>query len=50
LSIAAADYPSSEVSFGFFKFGYLGYHNEADRTVWYDAVAVAPSRIGCLNP
>lgn len=48
--IVASSYPSSDIAFGTFKFGYLGYHNEADRTVWYDAVAVGPSRIGCASP
>lgn len=47
--IAASDYPGTAISFGAFKFGYLGYHNEADRTVWYDDVAVGPTRIGCLE-
>jgi hypothetical protein len=48
--IVASDYPSTAISFASFKFGYLGYHNEADRTVWYDDVAVGPSRIGCEGP
>lgn len=48
--IVASEYPSSAISFGTFKFGYLGYHNEADRAVWYDDVAVAPTRIGCESP
>lgn len=48
--IVASNYPSSAISFATFKFGYLGYHNEVDRTVWYDDVVVAPARIGCAGP
>jgi hypothetical protein len=46
--LVASDYPGSAMNFGVFKFGYQGFHNEADRGVWYDEVAVGPSRIGCL--
>lgn len=48
--LVASNYPSSAISFGTFKFGYVGYHNEADRTVWYDDVAVGPTRMGCAGP
>jgi hypothetical protein len=37
------------MNFAVFKFGYLGYHNEADRGLWYDDIAVAPTRIGCMQ-
>ncbi len=46
--LVAADYPSSAMDFAVFKFGYQGFHNEADRGVWYDDVAVGPTRIGCM--
>ncbi len=46
--IAAPDYPGSAMDFAVFKFGYQGFHNEVDRGVWYDDVAVGPTRIGCL--
>ena len=35
-------------SFTNFRFGYVEY-NGTNRTVWYDDVATAPSRIGCLK-
>ena len=44
--IAASDFPASAIDYGTFKFGYWGFHNEADRGVWYDDVAVGPTRIG----
>ncbi len=48
--LVASDYPGSAMDFGVFKFGYQGFHNESDRGVWYDEVAVGPTRIGCLTP
>ncbi len=45
--LVAEGYPASAMTFTVFKFGYLGYHNEADRGLWYDEVAVGPTRIGC---
>lgn len=50
LLLSTSGYPSSAMSFGIFKFGYWGFHNEADRGVWYDDVAVGPTRVGCLAP
>ena len=40
--------PQAKQSFTNFRFGYVEY-NGTNRTVWYDDVATAPGRIGCLN-
>jgi hypothetical protein len=45
--IDAAEFPDSAYSFTTFKFGYNALHGTT-RSTWYDDVAVAPSRIGCL--
>lgn len=48
LQIDAADYPMTVASpFKFFKFGFNKLHGPA-RAVWYDDVAVGPTRPGCL--
>lgn len=46
-TINATMYPASAVNFTTFKFGYNAFHSTV-RALWYDDVAVAPSRIGCL--
>ena len=38
----------SPLAYQNFSFGFLGFHGPA-RTMWYDDVAVAPSRIGCAQ-
>jgi hypothetical protein len=43
--IDAKNYPTSTQALAYFKFGFDAYHGPA-RQVWYDDVAVAPSRIG----
>lgn len=48
LAISAADYPSAAQAFTRFKFGYNALHFTA-RTVWYDVLAVGPTRPGCLE-
>ena len=40
--------PQAKQSFTNFRFGYVEY-NGTNRTVWYDDVATAPNRIGCLK-
>jgi len=45
--IDAKDYPSTAVAIKNFKFGFNQIHGPA-RKVWYDDVAVAPTRIKCL--
>jgi hypothetical protein len=40
--------PQAKQSFTNFRFGYVEY-NGTNRTVWYDDVAAAPGRIGCLK-
>jgi hypothetical protein len=46
--IDATDYPAAVASaFKFFKFGFNKLHGPA-RSVWYDDVAVGPTRAGCL--
>ena len=45
--IEATDYPAAEKTFSVFKFGYNALHG-TERQLWYDDVAVAPTRIGCL--
>lgn len=48
LQIDATDYPMSVANpLKFFKFGFNGFHGPA-RAVWYDDVAVGPTRAGCL--
>ena len=48
LQIEATDYPMAVASpFQFFKFGFNKLHGPA-RAVWYDDVAVGPTRPGCL--
>jgi len=46
--IDATSYPASSVTgtWNRFKFGFNSYHGPA-RVMWYDDVAVAPTRIGC---
>jgi hypothetical protein len=46
--IDATGYPSSALNLTYFKFGFDAYHGPA-RQVWYDDVAVAPTRIGGCN-
>jgi len=43
--IDAKNYPGSTEALAYFKFGFDAYHGPA-RQVWFDDVAVAPSRIG----
>jgi len=43
--IDATSYPGSTEALTYFKFGFDAYHGPA-RQVWYDDVAVAPTRIG----
>jgi hypothetical protein len=43
--IDAMSYPASSQALTYFKFGFDAYHGPA-RQVWFDDVAVAPSRIG----
>jgi hypothetical protein len=43
--INATNYPASALAFKIFKFGFWTIHGPA-RQVWYDDVAVAPTRIG----
>ncbi|HTQ06142.1 MAG TPA: hypothetical protein VMI54_19910 [Polyangiaceae bacterium] len=43
--IDAMNYPASTEALSYFKFGFDAYHGPA-RQVWFDDVAVAPSRIG----
>ena len=45
--IDAKDYPASASAIKIFKFGFMQFHGP-DRKVWYDDVAVAPTRIKCL--
>jgi len=45
--IDAKDYPASASTIKTFKFGFMQFHGP-DRKVWYDDVAVAPTRIKCL--
>jgi hypothetical protein len=48
VQIEATDYPMTVASpFKFFKFGFNKLHGPA-RAVWYDDVAVGPTRPGCL--
>ena len=46
--INATDYPSATRAFKIFKFGFKSLHGPA-RAIWYDDVAVAPTRIGGCN-
>jgi hypothetical protein len=43
--IDATGYPTSSLNLMYFKFGFDAYHGPA-RQVWFDDVAVAPTRIG----
>jgi hypothetical protein len=43
--IDAKNYPTATQALAYFKFGFDAFHGPA-RQVWYDDVAVAPSRIG----
>lgn len=45
--ITASDFPAATKAFTTFKFGYNAL-NGGVRSTWYDEVAVAPDRIGCL--
>jgi len=47
LQIDAQDYPAGTSAFTTFKFGYNALHGTV-RNTWYDDVAVAANRIGCL--
>lgn len=47
LLINATGYPEAAMTFTTFKFGYSAVHGTA-RSLWYDDLVVAPSRIGCL--
>lgn len=46
--IDAPDYPAAPKAFERFKFGYNALHF-TERKVWYDDVAVGPTRPGCLD-
>jgi hypothetical protein len=46
-TIQATEYPASAINFAVFKFGYNALHG-TERQIWYDDVAVAPTRINCL--
>lgn len=48
LLIEAADYPAATMAFTRFKFGYNALHF-TERTVWYDDIAVGPTRPHCLE-
>lgn len=43
--INATNYPSAAKTLTYFKFGFESYHGPA-RQIWYDDVAVAPTRVG----
>ena len=43
--INAANYPAASLAFRFFKFGFMQLSGP-DRLMWYDDVAVAPTRVG----
>jgi hypothetical protein len=43
--INATSYPTAALTVSRFKFGFAGW-NGPDRVMWYDDVAVAPTRIG----
>jgi polysaccharide lyase-like protein len=45
--IDAKDYPAAASAPKIFKFGFLQFHGPA-RKVWFDDVAVAPTRVKCL--
>lgn len=45
--IEASNYPATSKTFSRFKFGYNALHGTS-RTLWYDDVAVGPTRPGCL--
>ncbi|MEO7034188.1 MAG: hypothetical protein ABI548_09875, partial [Polyangiaceae bacterium] len=45
--INAANWASAKTTFTMFEFGY-GNDNTPGATVWYDDVAIATSRVGCL--
>lgn len=47
LQIDAPNFPEGSNAFTTFKFGYNALHGTT-RNTWYDDVAVAPGRIGCL--
>jgi hypothetical protein len=44
--INAANFPSTTVTYSFFKFGYNALHGTVRKT-WYDDVVVAAARVGC---
>jgi hypothetical protein len=46
--INATNYPTDAVAFTHFKFGFESFHGPP-RQMWYDDVAVAPTRIGGCN-
>ena len=46
--INATNYPTSAVNVTYFKFGFESFHGPT-RQMWYDDVAVAPTRIGGCN-
>ena len=46
--INATGYPGQAMSFTHFKFGYNALHG-TERELWYDDLAVAPTRLGCLE-
>lgn len=46
----ATNYPSSPKAYKIFKFGFMSFHGP-NRQLWYDDVAVAPTRVGgCPTP
>ena len=48
LLINGSNYPATQLTFRNFKFGFWSIHGP-NRQVWYDDVAVAPTRIGGCN-
>jgi polysaccharide lyase-like protein len=44
--INATNYPTDTLSLTYFKFGFESFHGPT-RQMWYDGVAVAPTRINC---
>lgn len=45
--INATGYPDAAINFTTFKFGYNALHG-TQRVLWYDDIAVASTRVGCL--
>jgi hypothetical protein len=47
LKIDAKDFPAAALNYSHFRFGYNSLHS-TERVLWYDDLAVGPTRIGCL--